>query len=226
MKRVPCTELLDGDEGSSEEVSASLADLRNINRWFGGIATTESMVTRVARTLGSRQLSLLEVASGQGYVPKTVREQIRPQGIALDVTLSDRSASHLDHSLPAIAADVLSLPFPDNSFDVVHSALFMHHLAPNHVVTCVRESLRVARKAVLINDVVRHGLHLLLVYLGLPLFGSRLTHHDAPASVRQAYTVDEMRDMLREIPEARVDIRKHYLFRMGVIVWKLEQAGV
>jgi ubiquinone/menaquinone biosynthesis C-methylase UbiE len=226
MKRVPCAELLDSDEGTTEEVSASLADLRNINRWFGGIATTESMVTRVAGTLGSRQLSLLDVASGQGYVPKAVRERIRFQGIALDVTLSDRSASHLDHSLPAIAADVLSLPFPDNSFDVVHSALFMHHLAPNQIVTCVRESLRVARKAVLINDVVRHGLHLLLVYLGLPLFGSRLTHHDAPASVRQAYTIGEMREMLRKIPEARVDVRKHYLFRMGVIVWKLEQAGV
>jgi ubiquinone/menaquinone biosynthesis C-methylase UbiE len=226
MKRVPCAELLDSDEGTTEEVSASLADLRNINRWFGGIATTESMVTRVAGTLGSRQLSLLDVASGQGYVPKAVRERIRFQGIALDVTLSDRSASHLDHSLPAIAADVLSLPFPDNSFDVVHSALFMHHLAPNQIVTCVRESLRVARKAVLINDVVRHGLHLLLVYLGLPLFGSRLTNHDAPASVRQAYTIGEMREMLRKIPEARVDVRKHYLFRMGVIVWKLEQAGV
>jgi ubiquinone/menaquinone biosynthesis C-methylase UbiE len=226
MKRVPCAELLDSDEGTTEEVSASLADLRSINRWFGGIATTESMVTRVARSSRSHHLSLLEVASGQGYLPKAVRERIGPKGIALDVTLSDRSASHLENSLPAVAADVLSLPFPDNSFDVVHSALFLHHLAPSQVVICVRESLRVARKAVLINDVVRHRLHLVLVYLGLPLFGSRLTHHDAPASVRQAYTIEEMREMLRAIPQARVDVCKHYLFRMGVIVWKPEQASV
>jgi ubiquinone/menaquinone biosynthesis C-methylase UbiE len=220
MNRVPSIELLDNDEGTPEEISASLGDLRNINRWFGGLSTTESMVKQVARASGSSRLSLLEVASGRGDVPKAVDENIRHEGIELDITLSDRSAAHLDHRFPAVAADVLSLPFPDNSFDVVHSALFMHHFAPEQVVSCVRESLRVCRKAVLINDVVRHGLHLMLVYAGLPLFRSRMTHNDAPASVRQAYTMAEMRDMLRQIPGARVDISPHYLFRMGVIVWK------
>jgi hypothetical protein len=72
----------------------------------------------------------------------------------------------------------------------------------------------------MINDVVRSPLHLALVYAGLPLFRSRLTWHDAPASVRQAYTVEEMREMLASTPAARVEISSHYLFRMGVIAWK------
>jgi methyltransferase family protein len=220
MKRVPCQELLDTDAGTSDEIAASLNDLKSINRWFGGIGTTESMVKRVAQGSGSRRLSLLEVASGFGDLPKTIRQHSQRYGLELDVTLSDRSASHLDHSFPAVAADVLSLPFPDNSFDIVHSALFMHHLGPEQVVSCVQESLRVSRRAVLVNDVIRHALHLILVYSGLPLFRSRLTHHDAPASVRQAYTIDEMRNMLARIPGARIEIGRHYLFRMGVIVWK------
>lgn len=226
MKRVACDELLDTDAGTPEEIAASLSDLRNINRWFGGIGTTESMVKKVAQASGLRRLSLLEVASGFGYLPNEVRERAQRYGLKLDVTLSDRSASHLDHDFPAVAADVLSLPFPDNSFDVVNSTLFMHHLGPEQVVECVQESLRVSRRAVLVNDVVRHALHLILVYSGLPLFRSRLTHHDAPASVRQAYTIDEMHDMLRPIPGARVEISRHYLFRMGVIVWKSERASV
>lgn len=220
MKRVPCPELLDTDSGTPDQVASSLRDLRNINRWFGGIGTSESMLKSVAQSSRSHQISLLDVASGLGDLPKTLRQRMRRNGVDLQVTLSDRSASHLDHSFPAVAADVLSLPFRDNSFDVVTSSLFIHHLDPEQVVACVQESLRVCRRAVLINDVVRHPLHLLLVYSGLPLFRSRLTHHDAPASVRQAYTIGEMRSMLERIPQAQVEIRPHFLFRMGVIVWK------
>ena len=226
MKRVPSIELLDNDEGTAQEISASLADLRNINRWFGGINTTETMLKTVARACGSKKLSVLEVASGRGDLPKAVGERTRSAGLELDITFSDRLASHLDGHTRSVAADVLSLPFSENAFDVVHSALFIHHLAPAQVADCIRESLRVCRKAVLVNDVVRHPLHLMLVYAGLPLFKSRITHNDAPASVRQAYTAAEVYDILRQIAGATIEIRSHYLFRMGVIVWKRGQAHV
>ena len=71
---------------------ASLADLRRINRWFGGIATTEDMVERVARKTGRTSLSMLEVAAGSGYVPETARERLRHRGLSLHVT-SARSRS-------------------------------------------------------------------------------------------------------------------------------------
>jgi hypothetical protein len=54
----------------------------------------------------------------------------------------------------------------------------------------------------------------------MPLYRSRLTRHDAPASVRQAYTVDEMQSLLAQTSAARVEIHRHYLFRMGVVAWK------
>ena len=63
-------------------------------------------------------------------------------------------------------------------------------------------------------------LHLSLVYAGMPLYRSRLTRHDAPASVRQAYTTEEMQTLLAQTSAARVEIHRHYLFRMGVIAWK------
>ena len=86
----------------------------------------------------------------------------------------------------------------------------------------MNEALRVCRSAVLINDLVRGALHLSLVYAGLPLYRSRLTRHDAPASVRQAYTPEEMRGLLAKTNAARVEVHRHYLFRMGVIAWKAE----
>ena len=120
----------------------------------------------------------------------------------------------------AVTGDALALPFGDGTFDLVSCNLFAHHLSPREVVAFVNEALRVCRSAVLINDLVRGALHLSLVYAGLPLYRSRLTRHDAPASVRQAYTPEEMRAMLEQTRAARVEVHRHYLFRMGVIAWK------
>ena len=220
MKRVVIPELLDTDSGSPAEIAASLSDLNRINRWFGGISTTTSMIRRVAQKLGVLSLSMLEVAAGSGYVPERARQKLVHDGIELKVTLLDRAPSHLVNGNRAIAGDVLALPFRDASFDLVGSVIFLHHLSPEQVIQSVNEALRVSRTAVLINDVVRHPMHLALVYAGLPLFRSRLTHHDAPASVRQAYTTAEIRDLLKRTSAARVEIHRHYLFRMGVMVWK------
>jgi hypothetical protein len=55
------------------------------------------------------------------------------------------------------------------------------------------------------------------VYAGFPLFRSKLTRNDGPASVRAAYTPAEIRELL---PGMNIEIRNHYLYRMGVIVWK------
>lgn len=220
MKRVPTTELLDSDAGTPAEIAASLADLRRVNRWFGGVTTTGAMIERVARQLAVSQLSLLEIAAGSGDVPRLAAARLGRRGIDVDVTLLDRARSHLNRLHRAVVGDALALPFCNASFDVVSCGLFAHHLAPPQLAEFVREGLRVCRRALLINDLIRSPVHLMLVYAGYPLYRSRLTWHDGPASVRQAYTIEEMRSITAQIPGAQVEIRRHYLYRMGVIVWK------
>jgi ubiquinone/menaquinone biosynthesis C-methylase UbiE len=220
MERIPSPELLDGDHGTAEEIAASLADLWFINRAFGGVSTAEHLISRVAKDGSLTRISLLEVASGSGEVPKAVREKLQRRGITLDITFLDRSRKHLNGSRNSIAADALALPFHNGSFDLVSSTLFVHHLMPDALGQFVSEALRVCRVAVVINDLIRNPLHLALVYAGLPLFRSRITRHDAIASVRQAYTEQEMRTIVENTPAVRVDVSSHYLFRMGVIAWK------
>jgi hypothetical protein len=220
MKRIPTPELLDTDAGTPREITDSLADLRMFNRWFGGTACTSRLVQRVARDTRSNSLSWLDVAAGAGYVPRAVRDMLWQRGIRLDVTLLDRAASHIGNGGGSVVGDALALPFRDFSFDLVSSELFVHHLSPDQLVQFAREGLRVCRKAVLINDLIRDPIHLALAYAGLPLYRSRLTRHDAPASVQQAYTPDEMRAMLRQTPSERVEIDLCFLYRMGVIIWK------
>jgi ubiquinone/menaquinone biosynthesis C-methylase UbiE len=223
MKRVVIPELLDADSGTAAEVATALSDLRHINQWFGGIAATQSMIARASREVAGGSLSLLEVAAGTGYVPQTVSSRMRKLGVQLRVTLLDRAYSHLTNSgngTAAVAGDALALPFADGSFDLVACCLFAHHLEPQEVMQFVNEGLRVCRIAVVINDLVRDPIHLALVYLSLPLYRSHFTHHDAPASVRRAYTVAEMGQILAQTTAAGVEIQRHPLFRMGAIAWK------
>ncbi len=95
-----------------------------------------------------------------------------------------------------MVADALALPFQDGSFDVVSCSLFAHHLEPDDLSRFVNEALRVSRCAVLINDLIRHPLHVALVYAGFPLMRSYVSRVDGLASVRRAYVPDEVRQIL------------------------------
>ena len=221
MQRKVIPELLDDDLGAPSEIAASLVDLRHINDWFGGTRTTAALLRQVSEDSGQRELSLLEVGAGAGDVPMAARRTFGKDGRRLRVTLLDRMWSHLpDNGIASVAGDALQLPFRDNAFDVVSCSLFAHHLEAEELRQFAREGLRVCRRAVLINDLIRSPLHLALVYAGLPRFRSRITWHDAPASVQRAYTRQEMRQMLQGLPADRVTISKHYLYRMGVLLWK------
>ena len=219
MKRRPSLELLDSDAGTEREIAGSLRDLEMFNQWFGGVRTTEKLVRRALAESRGQSASLLEVAAGAGFVPAKIRERLSPQ-LDLTVTVLDRARSHLNGSGRAVAGDALALPFADSSFDLVSCNLFVHHLAPDELQRFAREALRVCRVAFLVNDVVRSPIHLALTYAGFPLYRSRITRNDAPASVRQAYTPAELRELLQPLTAQPVQISRHYLYRMGIIAWK------
>jgi SAM-dependent methyltransferase len=221
MRRTVTPELLDDDAGTPAEIADSLADLRAINERFGGISTTVSLLQHVVTRCDCRELALLEVAAGTGYVPLSAQRHFTASGIDLRVTLLDRMASHMNgNTARAVCGEALHLPFADGTFDVVSCSLFAHHLEPHELRSFVQEGLRVCRRAVLINDLIRSRLHLWLVYAALPLFRSRITRHDAPVSVRRAYTMEEMHHLLGDVPNSRIEISRYPLYRMGALVWK------
>lgn len=227
MLRTNSPEILDDDDCPAIEAATSLRDLCRMNRWFGGVTTTRNLIDRVASATGLKRLSVLEVASGLGEVPRTAGRQLARHGITLDVTDLDRMHSHLRPQHRALVADALALPFGDASFDVVSCSLFAHHLEPCELKQFATEALRVSRRAVLINDLIRHPLHLALIYAGFPLMRSYVSRVDGVASVRRAYVPEEMRTILNDgiKAEAKVEISTQYLFRMGVIVWKRSEPG-
>jgi SAM-dependent methyltransferase len=229
MKRVVTPELLDSDAATPAEVQQTLADLRRINRWFGGISTTRRMLEQVVARMRKRsadrgEITLLDVGAGSGDVSLIAARQIPPPA-QIRVTLMDRMPAHLPRNgTGTVAGDALSLPFLDNSFDLVTCSLLIHHLEREQIVQFVNQALRVARVAVLLNDLRREPLHLALMCAGYPLF-ARLTLHDGIASVRRAYTPQELKSILGNTDAAGVEMENRYLYRMGIIVWKSTADG-
>jgi ubiquinone/menaquinone biosynthesis C-methylase UbiE len=219
MRRVVVPELLDTDAGTPQQIADSLADLRWLNRNFGGISTTTVLLRRIAQRSGRKRLTLLDVAGASGDVAAGAREQLASAGIILEVTVLDRASSHLAPGSASVVGDAFQLPFHDAAFDVVASALFLHHLEPEQIQAFLREALRVSRDAVVINDLRRGYFHLAAAFAARLLYRSSITAHDSVASVRRAYTKAEMTAMISHLGTT-FELTDHYFCRLGAILWK------
>jgi ubiquinone/menaquinone biosynthesis C-methylase UbiE len=222
--RVSKPEILDGPNVDPREVELSLADLRTVNRFFGGTRTSEILFRRVIASRSLRDLSTLDVGSGSGDVPLGVASRLRRDGHKMSITFFDQNENHLpqiDSANPDLhlaTGDALHLPFADNSFDIVSCSLFLHHLEPDQARQFAEQSLRVSRHAVIINDLVRSQLHYSLLHLWRPFFRARTAYLDGLTSVHRAYMPAEIDAMFRDI--ARTEITRHFFYRMGIILWK------
>lgn len=213
---------MDDDSVSPEDAVESLADLRRVNRWFGGVHTTAHLLRRAMRTKGLRTASVLEVAAGDGYSIAHAVQLLKEENLQVTPLCLDRRALRPDaHCCEhTVIGNALELAFPPASFDFVSCGLFVHHLTPAQVIAFINGALIVARHAVLINDLRRSPVHLALVYAGMPIFRTRIAFVDGLASVRQAYTPHELCGLIGKTNAASSEIAMRYLFRMGAIAWK------
>ena len=220
MRRQVIPELLDSDAGTEQEIAAALQDLDWINRCFGGIRSIRRMIEQVAQQTGRREFSVLDVAAGSGAVAADARTQLERSGIRSEWTLLDRSAKHLPKEAASVVGDALALPFMEASFDLVTCSLFLHHLEPEEVAQFLCEALRVCRVAVLITDLRRNWAHLALTHAGKLFYKSHFTRHDAPASVRRAYTMREIADMAQQARPSKMHQRRYWMMRSGTILYR------
>ncbi len=198
--RADATELLDGDQLSTTEVARNLADLARLNRLPGGTGASIAAIRHLLD--GDATARILDAGTGRGDMPVGFARS-RWETSALDthpeVLAIARRSTATEQRIQIIEGDVRSLPFADDSFDVSHCSLLMHHLDPGEAVAVLRELRRVARRGVVINDLRRGLLPLVGTALGVAAVGgSRVTRHDGMISARRAYTLEELDELIGE----------------------------
>lgn len=197
-------------------LQGNLRDLARINRWLGGVRLSASAIDTLARTRLSLApardrtvLSVLDVGTGGADIPLALLDRARRRRERWTLTAIDSRPEVLAAALaadPRVGAtdgldlqlgDGRSLPYPDRSFDVAHTSLVLHHLEPTAAVVLLAEMARVARLGIVVNDLARGWLPWAGAWLiGHLLTTDRYTRHDAPLSVRRAYSRAEAVDLL------------------------------
>ena len=224
MKRVVEQELLDASNDTPQEIECSLRSIGRVNRRFGGDSLHARLLGRaLASAPHPHKPHILEVASGHAAVLQGALRRLRAR---VEVTLLDRRSHHLpdvrewptEWTPRLVRGDALALPFANASADIVSCCLFLHHLEPPGVMRFLAEATRVARLAVVINDLERTAIHYRLARMYSHFDPSRLSRHDGPVSVRRAYTFRELAGMLAA-SGFRFSLERAYLFRLGAIVW-------
>lgn len=226
-KRIYQEELLDAGAGGDEDVARNLADLRRINRFLGG---KKVVLRAISSCLGDAQLepvSILDVGTGSADLPMAVAESCKARGLATFVTAVDISERNLRISrerlgvcpeVNLVRADSLSLPFAARSFDFVTASLFLHHFRDDDVVRLLADFGRIAKRAVIVNDVVRHLVpYYLMRIIGPLLATSFLTRNDAPVSVLRGFTTDEMNDLARLAGLKVREMKRVFPYRLSMV---------
>ena len=212
--RRPSVEILDDPAISWEEMSLSLEDLSLVNRWLGSARALEGFLVGEMRRLGVTRPVLLDVGAGSADVARRLANSLARAGRPGRVLACDVQWRHLvagrrmaGDRFPSICADAFALPFGEKSVDWIVSTLFFHHFSPEENSRMLASFARIARHGFALLDLSRHLLPLAVVSVaGRFLFRTRVSVSDGVASVKQAYTPEEARDIAGgAVPGARVD---------------------
>jgi len=183
-----------------------------------------SMLRAVLRLSPRGPIRVLDVACGGGDLTLALGAIARRQGRSFVVDGFDRSAIAVAHAREAarrrgaptrfFRADALLSPLP-GGYDVVVTALFLHHLAPTEVVALLGRMADAARIGIVVSDLERTVPGYLAAWAGTRLLTrSPIVHVDGPRSVRAAFRVGELRLLARSARLRGIRIRRTWPFRM------------
>lgn len=195
-------ELMDHPGHSEEEMAAVMRDLERVNRRLGGVRSLWRPLEAMLRATPRTELTILDVGTGGGDVPRAIQDRARTSGIrtrAIGIDIDPASLAWARRAgvdraaeLAFVRADAFRLPFRDGAFDVVTSCMMFHHFREADAATLLAEMARVSRGCVLVNDLARHRIPLAVIGLLSRFSESRMVRHDAPLSVRRGWTADEL----------------------------------
>lgn len=196
---------MDDPRVAPQQLRKSLSFISRINRWLGYTRTTLGYLQRFSRGWErGRTIRILDLATGSGDVPRAIAAWAERRGwevriVGVDhhpVTIDVAREMTADPRICYVRGDVFQLPFEPGSFDYVISSMFLHHLDEDQAVTVLREMNRLARRGVIIADLLRHYRAYAWISL-LTLLSSPIVRHDARASVAQSFSRAEIL-MLRD----------------------------
>lgn len=207
---------------SQEEYDDCMVQLARIGKLLGGDKASLQMFYNLPK-VGT----ILDVGCGGGtFAIELARKfphveitgiDISPQAIKFaNKQLKGKNLNNVHFEVPSNLES-----FASHSFDVVTSTLVCHHLNDEQLIDFLRQSYRVAKQAVVINDLHRHWLaYSSFRIIAQIFFPNRLIYHDGLLSIKRAFKKHEWIKYLNAagIPLEQCSISWHWAFRWVVCI--------
>jgi 2-polyprenyl-3-methyl-5-hydroxy-6-metoxy-1,4-benzoquinol methylase len=168
--------------------------------------------------------TILDVGCGGGAFTMELARSY-PQAKVTGIDISQQAISYANKQLtnqPALTnltfqlTDKSTLAYPANQFDLVTATLVCHHLTDEELIAFLKQSVHIAKSAVILNDLHRHPLASLGFGVVAPLFfRNRLIWHDGLLSIKRSF---KRNDWMRYLQAADIDLKRvcltwHWPFR-------------
>lgn len=214
-------EIIDGPPVPFKEMACCMMDIARVNGLFGGRMVTMIHVKRLLAAMpAERLITVLDVGTGAGDIPRELVRWARRQGRRIRVFALDRDAATLRiaakvvRDYPEISflrGDALALPIRPEAVDLTISAMTLHHLEPDAGVQYLAEMDRAARVGFVVNDLVRSRIaHWVVWLITRFITRSAISRHDGPLSVKRSYTPREVSGLCEQAGLKGVDIVHHW----------------
>jgi SAM-dependent methyltransferase len=216
---------MDRTDNTPEDLNGALEDIRKVNRFLRG----SKILVKAVRPflLASSEddpLSILDVGTGGADLPLDLVREAQRLGRRIRIVAVDRDPATLEYArgrtagVPEIelrSADAFALPFGPGSFDLVTASLFLHHFGHDDAVRLLVAFRRLARDAVLINDLERHVFPWAFIGLAARVMRRHpMFVHDAPLSVLRGFTADELSAVAREAGASDATVAHRVPYRL------------
>jgi SAM-dependent methyltransferase len=216
------TEYLDDATLDPAIATRSLRDVARANTLFGGcravLAELEAHVREAARR-GERALTLLDVGTGLGDIPRAARALAARHGVSLRTIGLEMTAALAHAARPqahtAVAGDARTLPFADRSIALVTCSQVLHHLDGDDARALLAELSRVAQRGVIVSDLRRSWLAAGLLWcVSFPLGFHPVSRHDGVTSIFRGFTRDELAHAVHDATGVAPSVRHRLGWRV------------
>jgi len=219
MKRSYEQEKMDDFSIQDKRIDLALIELRIINKYLGGISTTKSALNFFINSK-NEELKILDIGSGSSdnlLAAKNLYPHL--QIISIDKNLGILSNSA--NTLLKINSDALDLPIKNESCDIVHVSLFLHHFNEKQIEKLLKEFLRISNIGIIINDLQRSFIALVGIKI-LPLLFSKseMVKNDAPISVKRGFNRFDLINVFRNSGISNYRIKRKWAFRWMIVIKK------
>ncbi len=197
--------------------------LDKIGRFLGGDRAT----FKALKQLKFIPESILDVGCGSGFFTVRLAEKYTDaKVIGIDISaeainLANGYAKENQVFLPNLKFFPNYLHEIPGRYDILTATLVTHHLSDQELISFLQQACRIAKKAVILNDLHRHLFATLgFGFLTPVLFPNRLIWHDGLLSIKRSFTRQEWWNYLDAagINRKRCSVTWHWAFRWIVTI--------